>query len=249
MSTTNKTKNRIMLVGLVCLCTGFARAANPASPVGDRVVLTANDPTSVAIIDTPTGASVTVSVVTVPGDSPSSDPSLPSRTAASIEMPDGSVIHVNLVEVGQRVINATIGKRPRQFIEWVVNAERPFTDDAEAMAAQAGFDVHQSRLNQIPFGPKSVCWVTGQPVVEIPVVFNPNRIRGDNYRLEIIPPPSHDNGFGPIEGGDPGSDPVPPTFSDIPRVRHAIEGHDDGDLNGSMPPPGGDPGGSPTQPE
>jgi hypothetical protein len=255
----NKTTNnlwRLCLGVAVIFCMTAPSASVAFEPVADVAVspgLVPDDPNDIIAIPGPWTEQLFVRVVTVAdgpqSDAAQSDPSRPTRTAFDITHVNGSIVHVNLVEVGQVTRTVNFGYRQRVVTEIAVNSELPFTVQAQLMAANQGFDIHQADDFSLPTQ-STECWVTGQPILEIPVTFDPNRMNNVSYGLEFftvppgdfVPPPNPEDGDDGededprLPGGDPVGDPDPPAD---PHTFFNVEG---------ALTPGGDPVGDPDPP-
>jgi hypothetical protein len=136
-------------------------------------------------------------------------------------------------------------------VEWIVNTEMPFTREAELEAALEGFSVHRPRDITRFMDEEPACWLTGEPVVVIPVRFDPGRPAVLNYGVQIVLPEAESN-FGDGDkppgddgdGGDPGGNPDPPAISDGDEEGGGPKGEPEGGGGGE----GGDPGGDPDPP-
>jgi hypothetical protein len=243
-----RSKQFLVLLGVLWVCPSLAIGADEGP-----IVLTPDDPSSQVVIDGPWDDSIAVSVVTVPADASSSavaDPSLPARQATSIVHPvTGETIHVNFVEVAEITYSVQTSYGAREFVEWLVNTERPFTEEAQLLGEQEGFNVHRPQNASSAQVADPACWVTGESVLDIPVWFDPDRSAPLTYRLKIVDigDGASDSGIdnGPRsepvgEGGDPGGNP------DTPDRSNPLQGGDDDseDFGGD----GGDPGGNPNPP-
>ncbi|MEE9296865.1 MAG: hypothetical protein V3W34_18120 [Phycisphaerae bacterium] len=237
-----------------------AGAGATTAPDADSVILVADDPNSVATIDGPWDLPMTIRVVTL-SDEPllsglsgaDRDPSKPIRVATAIRHPDGEIVQINLFEVAQRILVIKTRRGFRQYMDWVVNTELPFTREAELQAAIEGFDIHRSagrgKRGSLEASRDSVCWLTGEHIVQVPVLFDPERSAVVNYGIQIVSVrdpgvlmSSNDDGPGPDEndGGDPAGNPDQPPLTSGDSDK---EGDPDDD-----PLEGGDPGGNPDPP-
>ena len=238
-----------------------ARGAATTAPFADRVILVPDDPNSVATIDGPWDQPVTIRVVIL-ADEPflsslsagDRNPSEPIRVATAIRHPDGEIVQINLFEAAQRILVINTRRGSRQYVDWVVNAELPFTSEAELQAAIEGFDIHRSvgsgKRGFLEARRDSVCWLTGEHVVQVRVLFDPERPAVVNYGVKIVSVGEpgalmslSEDGPGPDEndGGDPAGNPDQPPLTG-----------GDSDKDGSPdddPPEGGDPGGNPDPPK
>ena len=227
----------ITLVGSLCVLSGVVLGADRFLIDQSIPILTPDDPSSVAVIELPSGETVWVKVVSVSDVSTgillggeALDPSLPARIPITIQTPDGNTVHVNVVEIGRRGISAIEKRALRYLGDWVINDESPLTAEAEVEALIAGEQARVPRDNQSPQAEGPTCHLTGLPVVELFVWFDPDAIRRTppNYGIRIIEPPE-----------DPGG---------VPSTNRTDENNGfDAEGGGEDPPPGegADPIGSP----
>lgn len=221
-----RTTRLLTLVATLCVLSGVALGADRV-PIDPAIpILTPNDPSSVAVIELPSGETVWVNVVTVSDVSTAvllggeaRDPSLPARIAGTIKTPAGETVHVNVVEIGRRGVSGIEKRAARYDAEWVVNNELPFTAEAEVAALLAGEPVHVASDVRSPQADGATCHLSRLPVVEILVWFNPDAIRTapPNYGIRIIEPPEDSGGVPSMnstdnDGGfDAGGGEEPPT--------------------------------------
>ncbi len=245
MSTPIQSKHVALLLGLLWLCPAVAWGGDGSGVVDGQVVLTPDDPASTATIDGPWSEPIHIRIVTL-SDAPiqlrgDTDPSVPGRFAVAIHDPDGGIVHLNLYEVSPQVTTVRTRTGSRDFVEWTVNTDLPFTRQAEIDAALAGVGIRQPRsLNSLP-SQDAVCYRTGESIVEVPILSDLTREFAVSYGVRIVTdlledekrPPAPNDPDGPVvEGGTPGGDPIPPG---------AV-------LDGGGAPEGGTPGGDPIPP-
>ncbi|NOT02529.1 MAG: hypothetical protein HOP29_18130 [Phycisphaerales bacterium] len=186
---------------LPLLCVGaYPTFAQGGSAIGSgAVILTPDDPASMASIEGPWGDAITVRVVTV-ADLPAArqlaavplDPSRPARQATMLLSPAGTRIDINFVEGGNPVAGLRPGSRNAET--WLVNTDPAVTAEAEIVALLQGHALRPAvRSRRALDGP--TCCVTGLPIVEIVVDAGSfDRVSVPNYALQIVtaatmPPP------------------------------------------------------------
>jgi len=187
-------KHILPVLAIACLCGTVAFGADRRPIEATIPILMADDPGSIALIDGPWGQAIYVRVVTLSDVRESSlltgadaDPTRPARVATTIFAPDGQPVHLNLVEIGQSVSDDL----SRRSSTWVVNAELPFSAGAELAAALEGRNVRRSNASRRAAG-DVVCHVTGVPIVELFVWFDPDVTRAvsPNYGVQVVVNPS-----------------------------------------------------------
>ncbi len=237
---------QVALLGVLLSCPAMVWGGDAANPDDGAVILVPDDPTSTATIDGPWSQPIHIRVVTISDapalSDPDADPSLPGRIATAIRDENGDLVHLNLVEARRQTTTVRTRIGSRDFVEWIINTDLPFTRQAELDALLEGTAIRRpQRLGDLG-GREVVCHRTGEDVIEVPVFYDATRPRPANYAVQIVtelfPPgktaPGEDGGGDPGgDGGDPGGDPSPPGF--------IVE-------DGGGPPEGGDPGGDPSPP-
>jgi hypothetical protein len=207
-------------------------------------VIYADQPDSVLIIETARG-DFSIRVVTSSDVQPVEsllgevlDPKLPARTASEIRDPiTGEVLNINIVEVGVRTMETSGGLNPLGSAELLINNDRPFTRSAELAAAVRGEGVRvENDITVVP-NHDPVCWITGEPIVEIfvlvPMGGEEPRSAVPSYGIivlangSVIDRSGGDGDGG--EGGTPGGSADPPML--IQPAHPVVEGGT----------PGGDP--------
>lgn len=201
MSTHVRIKHVAAILPLLCVG-AYPTFAQGGSTIGSGpVVLTPDDPASMASIEGPWGDAITVRVVTV-ADVPAArqltavplDPSRPARQATMLLSPAGTRIDVNIVEGGHPVAIAGLRPGSRNAETWLVNSDPAVTVEAEIVALLQGAALRPAaRSRRTSDGP--TCCVTGLPIVEIVVYAGSfDRVSVPNYALQIVtaatmPPP------------------------------------------------------------
>ncbi len=220
---------QLLTFTMVCCAFNFNGIALGADrvPIDPAVpILTPDDPSSVAVIELPSGEAIFVSVVTASdvavtellGSEPL-DPALPARVARTIRSPGGATVHVNIVEIGRRITPELDKRAARIGSGWVTNVELPFTAEAELEALLNGEAVHIPRDGTAADDEGPTCHLSGLPVVELLVWFDPDTTRttGPNYRIRIVDPPENGGDTAAMSsgniitgGGNGGDDEEPP---------------------------------------
>jgi hypothetical protein len=187
----------LMLALVCCAFSGIALGADRV-PIDPAVpILTPDDPFSIAVIELPSGETIPVSIVTASDAAVADllrsqplDPTLPVRVARTVRSPGGEIVHANIVEIGRRTTPELDKRAGRIGGGWVVNDELPFTAEAELDALLNGEAVHISRAGRTLAEDGPTCHLSGLPVVEILVWFDPdtNRTTAPNYRIRIVDP-------------------------------------------------------------
>jgi len=237
---------RVLALTMVLACAARGADRRPVDPA--IPILSADDPGSIVAIEGPWGDPIYARVVTL-ADVPAAsllvneaiDPARPVRIPTTLQAPDGSVIHVNIVEIGYR----SVERKGRTATEWTVNTDPPFCVAAELAAAVEGRSIRQQRaISRGTTDDEPVCYVTGVPIVELYVWFAPDTTRtvAANYGVQVVPSASvvadSDGGSNGMAGSGDVSlrivNPVPPDG-----------GFSGGNPNGGDPTDGADPIGSP----
>ena len=181
----------IVGLGITGLTRAGDRFSNRRIPTGGAPFLVPDDPASVVTVDLPDGESVRLRVVSTPElplaslISPGAiDPSAPERLATTIETPSGAIVNINIVEFGLVKATRQISRRDRgSAARWVVNNELPFTAESEVQASQEGRSIRVAGTDSATGD--AVDYVTGAPIVELFVLYNPSapRLRAVNYAV------------------------------------------------------------------
>lgn len=227
----------------------------PISPgqVAAMVVLEPNDAGSIATIESEDG-DFQIRVVVAGEASASSDteepiadldPEEPARTAIEFPHPNsGAMLQINFVELLPRRVPGLGGT------EIVINSHLPFSRNAEIRFLNQGLEIR--RVTDLPTVHQAevdpACWVTGDAVLEIPVLVPIQSTTRDSvpmYTLQIVgvnSPPiiegyTSQRGGDDGDGGTPGGSPDPDFLQNTGTNGLIILPPDNGE--------GGTPGGSP----
>ncbi len=172
------------------------------------------------------------------------DPSQPTRTATTIVNPfSASTIQINFVELMPVDVSGLGG------VSYQLNGHLPFTREAELRFMAEGLDIRQTApLQMAGDEPDDTCWVTGEPILEIPVIVPmdnaADRDTVPTYNVEIMSLTTTVDQNGPIrrrdggDGGTPGGSPDPGFLMHTGNHGTVVIQPETGD--------GGTPGGSPS---
>lgn len=215
MSTHVRFRHIASIAWLLCIVTASPVAWGDSASATGAVILTPDDPESMAYLDGPWGAPILIRVITV-ADLPlarqlsanAPNPLLPARQATALMSPAGTRIDVNIVEAVPPAVGSSLRFTGRDFATWQVNSDPAVTAEAELIALLQGSALRPlARSRRSSDGP--TCCVTGVPVVEVVVNAGSfNRQTVPNYAIQIVnedtaPPPPPIAGP-PANGGEIG---------------------------------------------